>query len=83
MFRFEGHRYASNRDTAKLLPRLLLQPSYDAHYIEKWLKVEQLSSHAMLGHSCSIMIYNQVLKTMFNLDSATSQDGTGEIIVPI
>jgi hypothetical protein len=38
MFRFEGHRNASNRDTAKLLPRLLLQPSYDTHYIEKWLE---------------------------------------------
>lgn len=83
MFRFEEHRNASNRDTAKLLARLPLQSSYDTHYMEKWLKVEQLSSHAMLGHSCSIMIYNQVLKTMFNHDFATSHHGTGTIIVHI
>jgi hypothetical protein len=73
MFRLEGHRNASNRDTAKILPRLVLPPPYDSHYMEKWLKVEQLSSHAMLGYSCAIMIYNQVLKTMFNRDFVTSQ----------
>lgn len=83
MFRFKGHLNASNRDTAKLLPRLPLQPSYDTHYMEKWLKVEQLSLHAMLGHSCSIMICNQVLKTVFSRDFVTSQHGTGTIIVLI
>jgi hypothetical protein len=83
MFRLEGHRNASNRDTAKLLPRLLLLPPYDTHYMEKWLKAEQLSSHAMLGHSCSIMIYNQVLKTMSSRDFAMSQHGSGTVLIPV
>jgi hypothetical protein len=82
MFRLEGQRNASNRDTAKLLLRLLLLPPCEAHYLEKWLKLEQLSSHTMLGHSCSIMSYNQVLKTMFSRDFAASQRRSGTIIVP-
>jgi hypothetical protein len=64
MFRLEGYSNASNADIAQLLLSLLLLPPQDTHYMEKWLKLEQLSSHAMLGHSCSIMIDNQVSKTM-------------------
>jgi hypothetical protein len=81
MFRLEGHRNASNRDAAELLLRLLLLPPCEAHYMEKWSKLEQLSSYTMLGHSCSIMIYNQVLKTMFDRDFAVSQHRSGTIIV--